>query len=47
VGSAYYSSYDVDPQQRLIFIILTQLLPARSVDLRDTFTYLVYQAVVG
>ena len=46
-GSAYYSSYDVDPQERLIFIILTQLLPARSVDLRDTFTYLVYQAVVG
>jgi CubicO group peptidase (beta-lactamase class C family) len=46
-GSAYYSSYDVDPQERLIFIVLTQLLPARSVDLRDTLTYLVYQAVVG
>lgn len=45
-GSAYYSSYDVDPQQRLIFIVLTQLLPARSVDLRETFAYLVYQAVV-
>ena len=46
-GSAYYSSYDVDPQERLIFIVLTQLLPARAVNLRDTFTYLVYQAVVG
>jgi CubicO group peptidase (beta-lactamase class C family) len=44
-GSAYYSSYDVDPEKRLIFIVLTQLLPARTVDLRDTFTYLVYQAV--
>ncbi len=45
-GSAYYSSYDVDPKERLIFVVLTQLLPARSVDLRDTFTYLVYQALV-
>ena len=46
-GSAYYSVYQVDPQERLVAIFLTQLIPAGSLDLRDRFRALVYQAIVG
>jgi CubicO group peptidase (beta-lactamase class C family) len=46
-GSAYYSRYFVDPQEKLVALFLTQLIPAGSVDLNDRFRYLVYQAIVG
>jgi CubicO group peptidase (beta-lactamase class C family) len=46
-GSAYYSVYQVDPQERLVAVFLTQLIPAGSLDLRDRFRALVYQAIVG
>jgi len=46
-GSAYYSTYWVDPQENLVAILLTQLIPAGGVDLREKFRYLVYQAIVG
>ena len=46
-GSAYYSTYWVDPQEKMIAILLTQLIPAGTVDLREKFRYLVYQAIVG
>ncbi len=46
-GSAYYSRYFVDPQEELVALFLTQLIPAGSVDLNDRFRYLVYQAIVG
>ncbi len=46
-GSAYYSRYFVDPEEKLVALFLTQLIPAGSVDLNDRFRYLVYQAVVG
>jgi CubicO group peptidase (beta-lactamase class C family) len=46
-GSAYYSRYFVDPQEKLVALFLTQLIPARAVDLNDRFRYLVYQSIVG
>jgi CubicO group peptidase (beta-lactamase class C family) len=46
-GSAYYSRYFVDPQEKLVALFLTQLIPAGSVDLNDRFRYLVYQAITG
>ncbi len=46
-GSAYYSRYFVDPQEKLVALFLTQLIPAGSVDLNDRFRYLVYQAIIG
>ncbi len=46
-GSAYYSRYFVDPQEKLVALFLTQLTPAGSVDLNDRFRYLVYQAIIG
>jgi CubicO group peptidase (beta-lactamase class C family) len=46
-GSAYYSRYFVDPEERLVAVFLTQLVPSGTVDLRDKFRSLVYQAIVG
>ena len=46
-GSAYYSRYFVDPQEKLVALFLTQLIPAGSMDLNSRFPYLVYQALVG
>jgi CubicO group peptidase (beta-lactamase class C family) len=45
-GSAYYSRFFVDPQEKLVALFLTQLIPAGSVDLNDRFRYLVYQSIV-
>jgi CubicO group peptidase (beta-lactamase class C family) len=46
-GSAYYSKYWVDPQEKMVALFLTQLLPATGSDLQDKFRYLVYQTIVG
>lgn len=46
-GSAYYSSYWVDPAEKLVAVFLAQLLPAGGLDLQAKFRNLVYQAVVG
>ncbi len=46
-GSAYYSRYFVDPQEKLVALYMTQLLPAGDLDLNDRFRYLVYQAIVA
>jgi CubicO group peptidase (beta-lactamase class C family) len=46
-GSAYYSKFWVDPEEKLIALFLTQLIPATGNDLQDKFRYLVYQAIVG
>jgi CubicO group peptidase (beta-lactamase class C family) len=46
-GSAYYSNFFVDPQEKLVAVFLTQLIPAGTVDLQDKFRYLVYQSIVG
>jgi len=46
-GSAYYSSYWVDPSEKLVAVFLAQLQPAGGLDLQAKFRNLVYQAVVG
>lgn len=46
-GSAYYPRYFVDPQEKLVALFLTQLIPARDYDLHRRFRTLVYQSIVG
>src|SRR6185436_101849 len=45
-GGAYYTSFWVDPQERLVAVFMSQLLPARGLDLQDKFRALVYQSLV-
>ncbi|GAB4130529.1 MAG: serine hydrolase domain-containing protein [Acidobacteriota bacterium] len=44
-GGAYYTTYWVDPQERLVALLMCQLLPARDMDLHPKFSTLVYQAL--
>jgi CubicO group peptidase (beta-lactamase class C family) len=46
-GSAYYSRYFVDPHEKLVAIIFSQLVPAGGLDLDAKFRVLVYQSIVG
>ena len=45
-GGAYGSWYRVDPQSRMVLVLMIQLVPNRT-DIRATFPTLVYQAFVG
>jgi CubicO group peptidase (beta-lactamase class C family) len=45
-GGAYHTTYWVDPAERLVCVLMTQLLPATGSDLHGKFRALVYQAVV-
>ncbi len=44
-GGAYHTTYWVDPQERLVALLMCQLLPARDMDLHPKFSTLVYQAL--
>jgi CubicO group peptidase (beta-lactamase class C family) len=44
-GGAYGSVYRVDPQARLVIVLMIQLMPSTS-DIRTTFPTLVYQALM-
>jgi len=46
-GGAYYTNYWADPQEKLVAVVFTQLLPAGSIDLHPRFRALVYQSIVG
>ena len=46
-GGAYYTNYWVDPREKLVAVIMTQLLPAGGSDLQGRFRALVYQSIVG
>jgi CubicO group peptidase (beta-lactamase class C family) len=46
-GGAYHTNYWVDPSEKLVAVIMTQLLPATGSDLHARFRTLVYQAIVG
>ena len=46
-GSAYYPRYFVDPQEKIVALFLTQLIPARDYDLHKRFRALVYQSITG
>lgn len=45
-GGAYYTTYWVDPVEKLVAVFMTQLLPAGGIDLQDKFKVMVYQSIV-
>jgi CubicO group peptidase (beta-lactamase class C family) len=46
-GGAYHTTYWVDPKEKLVALLMTQLLPAGDSDLHVRFRDLVYQSIVG
>ena len=46
-GGAYHTKYWVDPKERLVALVMVQLLPAGDSDLQRKFRALVYQSIVG
>ncbi len=45
-GGAYHSTYWVDPEEQLIVVYFTQLIPAKGIDDQDKLRALVYQALL-
>jgi CubicO group peptidase (beta-lactamase class C family) len=45
-GGAYHTTYWADPAERLVAVLMTQLLPATGSDLHGKFRTLVYQSIV-
>ena len=45
-GGAYHSTYWVDPQEEMVVVYLTQLIPARDIDDHGKLRTLVYQSIV-
>jgi len=45
-GGAYHSTYWVDPQEQLVVVYFTQVIPARDLDDHDKLRALVYSAIV-
>jgi len=46
-GSAYYQRYFVDPQEKLVAVFFSQLVPASGLDLDSKYRTLVYQSIIG
>ncbi len=46
-GGAYHTTYWADPKEKLVVLLMTQLLPAGNSDLHSRFRALVYQSIVG
>ena len=46
-GGAYHTVYWVDPEEQLVALLMTQLLPAGDSDLHSKFRALVYQSIVA
>ena len=45
-GGAYHSTYWVDPEEELVAVYLTQLIPATDIDDQNKFRALLYQAIL-
>ena len=45
-GGAYHSTYWVDPQEELVVVYLTQLIPARDIDDHGKLRTLIYQSII-
>jgi CubicO group peptidase (beta-lactamase class C family) len=45
-GGAYHSTYWVDPEEELVVVYFTQLIPANGLDDHDKLRALVYQALI-
>jgi len=46
-GGAYHTTYWADPKEKMVVLLMTQLLPAGNSDLHARFRALVYQSIVG
>jgi len=46
-GGAYHTTYWVDPREKMVVLLMTQLLPAGNSDLHQKYRALVYQSIVG
>ncbi|HYN04286.1 MAG TPA: serine hydrolase domain-containing protein [Vicinamibacteria bacterium] len=46
-GGAYHTTYWADPKEKMVVLLMTQLLPAGTSDLHAKFRALVYQSIVG
>ena len=46
-GGAYHTTYWADPKEKLVALLMTQLLPNGNSDLHPKFRALVYQSIVG
>lgn len=44
-GGAYHTVYWVDPVEKLVCVLMTQMLPAGSSDLHSKFRAMIYQAI--
>jgi CubicO group peptidase (beta-lactamase class C family) len=45
-GGAYHSTYWVDPEEELVVVYFTQLIPANGLDDQDKLRVLVYQSLI-
>ena len=45
-AGAYHSTYWVDPEEEMVVVYLTQLIPAINIDDQNKFRALLYQAIV-
>jgi CubicO group peptidase (beta-lactamase class C family) len=45
-GGAYHTTYWVDPAEKLVAVLMTQLMPAGNSDLHAKFRAMVYQSIV-
>ena len=45
-GGAYHSTYWVDPQEQLVVVYFTQLIPANGLDDQGKLRALIYQSIV-
>jgi CubicO group peptidase (beta-lactamase class C family) len=45
-GGAYHSAYWVDPQEEMVVVYFTQLIPAKNVDDFGKLRALIYQAII-
>ena len=45
-GGAYHSTYWVDPEEELLVVYFTQLIPAENIDDHEKLRNLVYQSII-
>jgi len=45
-GSAYVPQYVVDPKEKIVALLMTQLRPAGGNDLNQKFKVMLYQALI-
>ena len=46
-GGAYHSTYWVDPNEDMVVVYFTQLIPALNIDDHDKIRALIYQSIIN